>query len=149
MTQIGTVIRTDNGKATVSVRRSAACKGCSAAGCMGCNKTIEVSAENDAGASEGDKVEIESSSALILKYAVLVFLMPVVTAMIFYCIGYYFLFGDSAWSYLFALIPFAGSLAILYFFVEKKAAKETVYVITNVIADENASYEDAESTDKK
>ena len=148
MTQTGTVVKiiTEN-TALVSVKRSTACKGCSASGCFGCDKTIEAKAENRAGAAKGDLVEIESPSGTILKYAVFVFLLPVVLAIAFYFAAYYII-GEGWLTYVIAVVPFAGTFIFNCFLLEKKASVNTEFVITRIMNEVNASSPDAESSDK-
>ena len=148
MTQTGTVIRViDGNTAAVSVTRRAACKGCSASGCMGCEKKIETKARNDACAREGDCVEIESPSGTIIKYAALVFLFPIVLAIAFYLAAYYII-GEGWLTYVIAVIPFAGMFIYNCLRLEKKAGG-TEFVITRVLNDDNASGRDAESSELK
>ena len=147
MTQIGTVIGVSGDRARVSVIRRSACKGCSAGGCMGCEKSIEADALNPPGAKIGDKVEIGSPSSLILKYSALVFLMPIVLAFVFYYIGYLF-FKSGIVPYVFSVVPIVGSFAFFALYLDKKAAKETEFTVLKVLDDESASRKDAESTDR-
>ena len=96
----------EDGVATVSVERRAACDGChknaDGSGCsictlLGGNHCTEAKAKNTLGAAVGDIVEIESRSARMLGYAALVFLVPLLVAFAGYLLGFYvFSLGDLA-----------------------------------------------------
>lgn len=83
-----------NGKyAVVETERRSACDGChkntNGEGCAMCkifggNAKVSARARNTVGAQVGDKVEIESSSARMLGYAALVFILPLVLAVVSY-----------------------------------------------------------------
>ncbi len=87
-------VKSINGKyAVVETERRSACDGChknaDGEGCAMCkvfggNAKVEARARNLAGAAVGDKVEIESSSARMLGYAALVFILPLVLAVVAY-----------------------------------------------------------------
>ena len=79
MRQRGTVEALRDTAAIVSVRRESACSGdChQCAGCGAVTQTLQIRAENPIGARPGDKVYIDSSSAVVLWAAVLVYLTPV------------------------------------------------------------------------
>ena len=79
MRQRGTVEALCDGAALVSVRRESACSGdChQCAGCGAVTQTLRIRAENPIGADPGDKVYIESSTAVVLWAAALVYLAPV------------------------------------------------------------------------
>ena len=98
MKQIGTVLKTENGTATVSVIRASACEGCHqhAEGCAACSllggdNRHTAKAANPIGAAAGDRVELEADDRRILAYAALVFLFPLVAALAAYLIGSAFL----------------------------------------------------------
>ena len=69
-----------NNRAEVSVTRESACSGdChKCAGCGAVRQTVTVQAENDIHAQPGDVVYIESGSALVLRAAALVYVLPLV-----------------------------------------------------------------------
>ena len=94
MKQRGLVIRTEGPVATVRIRRSTACEGCHrhAEGCAACSllggdRQHTALVRNDIGALPGDTVEIEASDRLILSYAAVVFLFPILLALAFYLVG--------------------------------------------------------------
>lgn len=96
----------ENGVATVSVERRAACDGChknadgstcSICTLLGGKNRTETKAKNTVGAAVGDVVEVESRSARMLGYAALVFLVPLLAAFAGYLLGYFaFSLGDYA-----------------------------------------------------
>ena len=95
MTAEGTVTQIIDGKhAIVKTVRKSACAEChkkSDGGCRACDiflgsDTIETSVINNVGAKEGDRVVIESSSSYVIFAAGVVFLLPVICAVVFYCV---------------------------------------------------------------
>ena len=85
MNTVATVVETKGKYAVVETERKSACDGChknaQGQGCAMChifggNTKVRTNAKNSAGASVGDKVELESSSARMLAYALLVFILP-------------------------------------------------------------------------
>lgn len=85
-----TVISIDGEFATVEAERTSACEGCHKAeegGCsvcslMGSDRKIATRAYNPVRAKVGDRVLIESKSARMLWYGVLVFILPIVVALL-------------------------------------------------------------------
>ena len=79
MEQIGYVRNISNGMAEVEVRRISSCGGgCSSCG-GSCNvPSIVVSMENQIDAKPGDLVEIKAKSQKIIKYALIVYMIPFV-----------------------------------------------------------------------
>ena len=78
------VRKTDGEKALVAILRQEACSHCSGRVVCGGGKVMTVTAKNDIGASVGDTVVIESPSESVLGYAALVFLAPVLLAVVLY-----------------------------------------------------------------
>ena len=91
MEQIAMVraVRPD-GMAQVAVQRETACGAAhSCADCAGCEKMMTrtentVLAYNDAGAHPGDMVKVRSENANFFKTAAIVYLLPLVLAVVFY-----------------------------------------------------------------
>lgn len=80
MTERGVVLSVDGDRAKVQVTRSAMCAHCENQGtcnAMGSSPKAVVSAVNEAGAGEGDLVEVSMTEARVLKAAALVYLVPV------------------------------------------------------------------------
>ncbi|MPN04943.1 positive regulator of sigma(E), RseC/MucC [Acetoanaerobium noterae] len=79
MTKYGTIVALKNGKATLQVPRSTAC-GDKCGSCSShCNQgMIEIDVRNDLHAHVGDRVEVESTTQLILGAAFLVYVVPLI-----------------------------------------------------------------------
>ena len=91
-----TVISVNGKNATVEAVRASACDGChktreggscSVCSLMGAKKKFTASAANPIGASVGDIVEIETETGRVLQYAGLVFLLPIILAVLGYGIA--------------------------------------------------------------
>lgn len=86
-----------NGMAQVSVRRTTACAhDCDkCAGCEQLNTRMEntVLAYNDAQASPGDLVRLQSENATFFKTAAIVYVLPLVLALVFYGVA-----SPSSWA---------------------------------------------------
>ena len=95
MIQTARVCETKEAVAVVEVRRQSACAGCHAGGCLGCGKVVRAEAENSVGAQVGDLVEIEGTTTRVLLHAVLVFLMPLVSAVCLYLLGWGLSHGET------------------------------------------------------
>ena len=84
------VVKTDGKFATVETERKSACEGCHKAeegGCsvcslMGGDRKIATKALTSVGAKVGDVVTIESKTARMLWYGLLVFILPIVIALL-------------------------------------------------------------------
>ena len=107
--------------AIVEAQRKSACDGChkneNGEGCAMCkifggDATLRAKAINSVGASVGDKVEIESSSARMLSYALIVFILPLLC-----CIAVYFIaasmIGGEAYPAALAVAAFIVSFGIV------------------------------------
>ncbi len=80
MTERGIVLSVDGDRVRVEVTRSAMCAHCENQGtcnALGSSPKSVVSAVNEAGAGEGDLVEISMTESRVLKAAALVYLVPV------------------------------------------------------------------------
>ena len=90
MTQIATVERIlDNRHAEISVPRKSAC-GHDCEECAGCGVTgaaVHATADNPIGAKRGDLVKVESSTAPVLKAAVVLYVLPLVLFFLGYWLG--------------------------------------------------------------
>lgn len=80
------VLKTEGEKAQVSVLREEACAHCAGRIVCGTAKRLTVSVKNPLGAKEGDTVVIERPSERVLGYSALVFLAPVLLAVVLYLI---------------------------------------------------------------
>lgn len=108
MRQKATVIETlDGGTARVRVLRSSMCEGCAnrsdgkscaCSALLGGTREMIAEAQNDLSARPGDDVEIETETSAVLGYAAVVFLLPVVGALVFYWLGsVLFAAPEAAW----------------------------------------------------
>lgn len=148
MKQIGTVVKTENGIATVSVVRASACEGCHrhAEGCTACSllggdNRHTATAANPIGAAVGDCVELEADDRRILAYAALVFLFPLAAALAAYLVGRAFL-GEGMPAALCAAGGFLFAFALVFFVSLGMSNKMPSVTIVNVIKnrdEENAS----------
>jgi len=88
MRSIGYVYRTKPESTEVLLGKHAACVGCGA--CIAASDTRErkIAAINDVGAVEGDKVEIEVSPGRLVVAALMMFIVPVLAALIGAYLGY-------------------------------------------------------------
>jgi len=104
----------DREVAVVSVERRAACDGChknaDGSGCsictlLGGQHVTKARARNRVGAAQGDTVEVESRASRILGYAAMIFMLPLLMALIGYLLGYYaFSMGEWAISMAFVAL---------------------------------------------
>lgn len=140
MRQIGIVREVREACAVVEVSRESACEGCHAkidGSCSACvtfgkSKKVTARAENSIGAGIGDRVEIETPSKTVILYAAAVFLFPLICGVLGYFLGG--LFSDTeAVSYIAALIGFAAAFIIVYFTLNKSAAKRYDVRITRIL----------------
>ncbi|MBQ7896998.1 MAG: SoxR reducing system RseC family protein [Clostridia bacterium] len=111
----GTVLKIEGKYAIVGVKRHSACDTCRAQ-CGGhCDKasTVETKVLNSKGANVGDEVELYSKTSAVMGGALLVFILPLVMALIGYAIAY-FLGARSIISALFSLIFFLSTFFIIW-----------------------------------
>ena len=140
MQQIGTVLETKNGIATVEVMRMSACEGChkSADGCAACavvggKKKHTLYAKNSIGAKKGDRVELSAPTGRVLFYAFAVFVLPIISALAFYFLSD--VFFDGGYPYLFAffgIVLIFALLALLNRKAEKHVDTEIIRVVNNM-----------------
>ncbi len=138
-----TVIALDGKFAIVETERTSACEGCHKAedgGCsvcslMGSQKKITAKALNRAGAQIGDRVAVESSTSRMLWYAVLVFLLPIVTALAGW--GIAALITDvEYWHLIGACIGFIGTFIGIFFYSRFVKSKRCDVEIIEILKDE-------------
>lgn len=136
-----TVIAVDRDRATVESERVSACEGCHKStegeGCsvcslMGPNRKIQTQAYNPLGAKVGDEVMIESATGRLLGYAALVFLLPLVMALIFYGFATALKFSD-VWQIACAGIGFAVSFIGIFFYSRALQKKRCDAQITEIL----------------
>ena len=90
MRQTAIVLKTfPNDTAEISVQRRSACGG-NCSGCGGCDlrqNVITVTADNTAGARTGQMVTVETKTRLIFRYAIIVYIIPVLLLVLGYAAG--------------------------------------------------------------
>jgi sigma-E factor negative regulatory protein RseC len=98
--EIGVVLATDGGRASVRMDRRTACETCGRCGLAALSKSedIVVTAKNPAGAGPGDRVIVEMEGKAVLSAAFFVFVLPLLLAGFGYVLG-----GTVAALLLFAL----------------------------------------------
>ncbi|MDO4516936.1 MAG: SoxR reducing system RseC family protein [Bacillota bacterium] len=94
MEQIAVVKKVmENGMAQVAVERETACGAAhSCADCAGCEKMMTnthtvVTAFNDVEAGQGDVVKVRSENSTFFKTAAIVYILPLILAMVFYFVA--------------------------------------------------------------
>ena len=119
MTQNGVVTKLlDKNRAEVAVERGTACGAAhSCADCAGCEHVIVqtekvVTAFNDASANAGDVVRLRSENAPFMKSAAIVYLLPLVLALVVYGIAAATLTLSEGPMMLFALLGFVLGLLV-------------------------------------
>lgn len=111
MEQIAVVKKVmENGMAQVAVERETACGAAhSCADCAGCEKMMTnthtvVTAFNDVKAGQGDVVKVRSENGTFFKTAAIVYILPLILAMVFYFVAVAVTVGEG----LQVLLAFAG-----------------------------------------
>ncbi|WMM26824.1 SoxR reducing system RseC family protein [Tissierella sp. MB52-C2] len=140
MDQVGLVRKVSNGEAEVEVRRISGCgencKGCGG----GCNVPSHVVVlSNDINAKVGDFVEIKGETKNILKYTMIIYMVPFVFLIMGISLGMKFLKNMSISSYeplsfLIGLIFLAFGYLVVKF-IDKKVGKkeENIIKMTRII----------------
>lgn len=110
----------------VRVRESACSGDChKCAGCGAASQTMIFTASNPIGASVGDKVIVESDTATVLRGAVLLYVVPLVT----FLVGY--ILGEHVWGkgILCSIAGFVLGMLPIKLYDRHLAKKGTVYTI--------------------
>lgn len=135
MKQTATVTEVRGDIATVEVKRQSACEGCKMSGaCSSCRKIVTATVKNKLGALPGDIVEIEAPSDVILKYAMIVFVLPIFAALLFYYLSVW-IYPNGVYPYLTALAAFLLSFVFIYFYAKSQTAANGHMEITRMIQD--------------
>ncbi len=133
MTGKGTVVSTKNGMATVRVRKSSAC-GHDCGECNLCsNPEITIDILNPIGAKIGDTVIIGTPSHNVLKWAFVLYILPILGAMI--CLSILSAFDMSFWVSVGAVVLWT----CLWFVYARSYSKRSVGVSSalEVVNEEN------------
>ncbi len=85
-----------DGRAQLLVGRKSACSG-DCGGCGGCGEVqvLRIEAKNPVGAKKGDMVYVESEGGVVLKGAVLLYVIP----LLLFLAGYLLCLGLGSWAY--------------------------------------------------
>ena len=115
--------------AEVLVVRDSACSGdCpTCAGCGSVTQTLRVTAENQISAQRGEVVYLEGDTAVVLKGAALVYLVPLVT----FLVAYFAAMSLGSWAILIGFAAFA--LGMIPAFVYNRKMKNPRYTIVGYV----------------
>ena len=129
MKRSAVVIETAGNEAVVSVLREEACGSCAGRRFCGNAAKLELRVKNKLGDRKGDTVIIEAPSGVLLEYTALLFLAPVLLAVVLYFV---FVSVNEVLSYFLAgagfVLPYFAA-----FFIEKRT-RVAVPVIIEVLA---------------
>lgn len=141
MKTTATVIKTEDGKAYVRAVRSSACEGCNGCDNSGkCHtemllsespKAYELEVKNEIGAKPGDVVEVSSSGNGILFFAVIVFLLPIILAVVSYFIAAPHL--ETVYTVIVSGAVFIASFMIVSFISNKVIVLYSTNLISKII----------------
>ena len=131
--------------AIVEVRRSSACDGChkmadSKKGCTVCSlmgggtEKFTSRADNTIGANVGDTVFVESATSKVLFYAMLVFILPIITAFIGWFLSS-LLTESTPWRLGGAAVAFFATFLGLHVYSCLMRKKQPDVVITEIVPD--------------
>ncbi len=87
--EYGVVLKLDNGKAIIGIKRSSACSQCGACELGAANSQMRLTLDNTLNAQPGDIVELELPASQFLKASVILYLIPLVGLILGVVIGYY------------------------------------------------------------
>ena len=134
----GTVLRVDKDYAIVGVKRHTACDTCRA-DCGGhCDKasTVETKVKNTLSAKIGDEVELFTETARVMRLALLVFVLPLITAALGYLIPY--LCGlEASVSAVTTVIFFLATFFFIWIFWRRKDRYEKIEMTRILRSKEN------------
>ena len=138
------VIALDGAFATVETERKSACEGCHKAedgGCtvcslMGADRKIATKAHNSIGAKVGDVVTIESKTTRMLGYGLLVFILPIVVALLAWGIASQFS-ANIATQAIAAFAGFAACLGAVALYSKKVLACRCDVEIVEILTEKN------------
>ena len=137
------VVVADHGKIKeIEVSRETACEGCSQnkdGSCHACimlgdgNRSMRTRALDELGAKVGDRVEVETDSKTVIKYAAEVFLLPIVLGAAGYLIG-----ENFAWKLaplICSLIGFAAAFVYVKLVPAKRAENHCDVKIVKILGE--------------
>lgn len=126
MIEKGTVISTQGQDATVRFYRKKSCEKCGMCAFTPMDTHIDMTLKNTVSAKDGDFVEVDITGGAVIKTALIVYLMPLLLALV----GMFgaFLFG---WEEYVAFLLFGGMLTVGYcivYFIDKFVGKRKTLV---------------------
>ena len=138
MQQKAVVLKTypDN-TAELSVQRQSACGG-NCSGCEGCSfreNVIRIRADNNVSALPGQTVIVETRSRQIFRYAILIYILPVVFLVAGYLLASLLGFPESVCVLLGFLLLLAGTAVVIFLQIKKK--NDPVTYSINAIVEDN------------
>ncbi len=138
MVQKALVLKTfpDN-TAELSVQRKSACGG-NCSGCERCNlreSIIRVTADNDVGAVSGQMVLVETKTRQIFRFAVLVYILPVIFLLLGYAAAYLMDLSEALCILAGFCFLLAGTAAVMVM-QRKKKNDPVTYSITTVLEEQ-------------
>lgn len=143
MANIGIVIATDENVATVEKYKASVCDSCAKknkiGACDACSDRDETSAErciayNSIGAQVGDKVEYSKNRGAGIVFALVVFALPLVCALISYLIAM-MLTDDPGTGGRTAVACFAFAMIAVGFYAYKVSKRRCEHTITTILDD--------------
>lgn len=123
----GFVLKIEGEYATVGVKRQTACDTCRA-NCGGhCDKasTVETVVKNTLGAKVGDRVTLYSKTSTVMGFAVTVFLLPLIFAVLGYAVSY-LLGGSTAVNAVATVFAFILTYFVIWLVYGKRKSYETI-----------------------
>ena len=135
MRQTALVLKTfPDDTAEISVQRKSACGG-NCSGCQGCDmrqNVITVTADNTAGAKAGQMVTVEARTRLIFRYAIIVYIIPVLLLVLGYAAGMMLGLSEGMCILIgFGLLLTGAALIVAYY--RKNKDNSLSYTISSVL----------------
>lgn len=139
-----TVVAINEKHATIQLNRKSACDGChkqeegkdcTVCSLLGSNRSFTAVADNPIGAKVGDKVEVETAGGRVLFYAALVFLLPIVVALLAWGIASLFIEREGI-RLIIAFIGFAVCFLGVWIYSERIRKNKHDIVIVSVLYEE-------------
>jgi sigma-E factor negative regulatory protein RseC len=142
--EIGCVVSVKDDAAVVAMPMSGACEKCGMCMMSGDGREVMLLAKNQAGAGDGDTVEIEISAGRVVASAFLIYMVPVVMTIVGFLIGNAFTRGaeDSVLPIVMAIVFLVGSFIVvgLYDLRLRRSERREATVIRVLTEEEAAEY---------
>lgn len=148
MVEIGEVIKTEKGNATVSFERKTACDKCGMCAFNKDDMKVKLVLKNDVNAKVGDVVEVSMGDRFVLISAVIVYLIPLVL------VGLGILVGTlcNLEDYIQIILAVVGLVLgfVISAFIDKKLKKKKKYspTITNIVINNDMDDEGEENEEE-